>query len=98
MVTSTDGRRGILGFPLGGKEDGAFRTEFLRSLMAHGLHRTSVELSSACVRVTSATSVVVEAAGQRCQVRVLPNGMAGISKDLTEMVMAFANFSVAHWK
>jgi putative transposase len=64
-----DGRREVLGFAVGGSEDGAFWTAFLRSLKARGLTGVQLVIADAHLGLRQAVqAVMVGAAVQRCRV------------------------------
>lgn len=74
---SADGRREVLGFAVGDSEDGAFRTAFLRSLRARGLHSTELVISDVHLGLKSAiAAVMVGCAWQRCLVHFLRHVLA----------------------
>src|SRR5436189_1809373 len=64
-----DGWREVLGFAVGDSEDGAFWTQFLRSLKARGLGGVQLVISDAHTGLKQAISaVLLGAAWQRCRV------------------------------
>jgi putative transposase len=86
---SADGRREVLGFAVGDSEDGAFWTQFLRSLKARGLAGTKLVISDAHAGLKAAiTAVMIGAAWQRCRVHFLRNVLAQVPKGSQEMVAA----------
>jgi hypothetical protein len=65
---AADGRRQVLGFTVGGSEDGAFWTAFLRSLKARGLSWTQLVISDAHAGLEAAIeAVLLGASWQRCR-------------------------------
>src|SRR6476646_5858903 len=97
-----DGWREVLGFAVGDSEDGAFWTQFLRSLKARGLGGVQLVISDAHTGLKQAISaVLLGAAWQRCRVHFLRNVLAQVPKGSAEMVAAairtiFAQPDAAH--
>jgi putative transposase len=86
---AADGRREVLGFAVGDSEDGAFRTAFVRTLKARGLHGVQLLVSDAHEGLKGAISaVLLGAAWQRCRVHFLRNLLARVPKGSAEMVAA----------
>jgi putative transposase len=86
---SGDGRREVLGFAVGDSEDGAFWTQFLRSLKARGLGGVQLVISDAHLGLRSAIdAVLLGTAWQRCRVHFLRNVLASVPKGSAEMVAA----------
>ena len=84
-----DGRREVLGFGVGDSEDGAFWTQFLRSLKARGLAGVQLVIADAHLGLRQAVSAVMAgAAVQRCRVHFLRNVLARVPKGSAEMVAA----------
>ena len=84
-----DGWREVLGFAVGDSEDGAFWTQFLRSLKARGLGGVQLVISDAHTGLKQAISaVLLGAAWQRCRVHFLRNVLAAVPKGHAEMVAA----------
>ncbi|HET7667506.1 MAG TPA: IS256 family transposase [Mycobacterium sp.] len=84
-----DGRREVLGFAVGDSEDGAFWTQFLRSLKARGLGGVQLVISDAHEGLKGAIAAVfLGAAWQRCRVHFLRNVLAQVPKGSAEMVAA----------
>jgi transposase-like protein len=84
-----DGRREVLGFAVGDSEDGAFWTQFLRSLKARGLGGVQLVIADAHLGLRQAVgAVMVGAAVQRCRVHFLRNVLAQVPKGSAEMVAA----------
>ena len=80
-----DGRREVLGFAVGDSEDGAFWTQFLRSLKARGLGGVQLVIADAHLGLRQAVEAVMAgAAVQRCRVHFLATcwpGAQGLSRD-----------------
>jgi putative transposase len=97
-----DGRREVLGFAVGDSEDGAFWTQFLRSLKARGLGGVQLVIADAHLGLRQAVQATMAgAAVQRCRVHFLRNLLAQIPKASAEMVAAairtiFAQPDAAH--
>jgi putative transposase len=84
-----DGRREVLGFAVGDSEDGAFWTQFLRSLKARGLGGVQLVIADAHLGLRQAVNAVMAgAAVQRCRVHFLRNILAQVPKGSAEMVAA----------
>jgi len=84
-----DGRREVLGFAVGDSEDGAFWTQFLRSLKARGLSGVQLVIADAHLGLRQAVQAVMAgAAMQRCRVHFLRNVLARVPKGSAEMVAA----------
>jgi transposase-like protein len=84
-----DGRREVLGFAVGDSEDGAFWTQFLRSLKARGLAGVQLVIADAHLGLRQAVSAVMAGAAiQRCRVHFLRNVLARVPKGSAEMVAA----------
>jgi putative transposase len=84
-----DGRREVLGFAVGDSEDGAFWTQFLRSLKARGLGGVQLVIADAHLGLRQAVAAVMAgAAVQRCRVHFLRNVLAQVPKGSAEMVAA----------
>jgi putative transposase len=85
----SDGRREVLGFAVGDSEDGAFWTQFLRSLKARGLGGVQLVIADAHLGLRQAVAAVMAgAAVQRCRVHFLRNVLARVPKGSAEMVAA----------
>jgi putative transposase len=84
-----DGRREVLGFSVGDSEDGAFWTQFLRSLKARGLGGVQLVIAGAHLGLRQAVQAVLAGASiQRCRVHFLRNVLAQIPKHSAEMAAA----------
>jgi transposase-like protein len=84
-----DGRREVLGFAVGDSEDGAFWTQFLRSLKARGLVGVQLVIADAHLGLRQAVQAVMAGAAiQRCRVHFLRNVLARVPKGSAEMVAA----------
>jgi putative transposase len=87
-VTIT-GQRAVLGLAVGDSEDGAFWTEFLRSLRARGLSEVRLVISDAHLGIQQAVStVMLGSAWQRCRVHFMRNVLARVPRASAEMVAA----------
>jgi transposase-like protein len=87
-VTIT-GQREVLGLAVGDSEDGAFWTEFLRSLRARGLSGVRLVISDAHLGIQQAVStVMLGSAWQRCRVHFMRNVLARVPRASAEMVAA----------
>ena len=86
---SMDGNREVLGCAVGHSEDGAFWTEFLRSLRARGLGGVRLVISDQHLGLKKAIeAVMVGAAWQRCRVHFMRNVLARVKRNNTHMVIA----------
>jgi putative transposase len=84
-----DGYREVLGFAVGDSEDGAFWTQFLRTLKARGLGGVQLVISDAHTGLKQAISAVfLGSAWQRCRVHFLRNVLAQVPKGSAEMAAA----------
>jgi putative transposase len=84
-----DGRREVLGFAVGDSEDGAFWTQFLRTLKARGLSGVQLVITDAHLGLRQAVNAVLAGASvQRCRVHFLRNALARVPKASAEMVAA----------
>jgi transposase-like protein len=86
---SHSGDREVLGVDVGDSEDGAFWTQFLRSLRARGLHGVQLVISDAHTGLISAIeAVLIGSSWQRCRVHFMRNVLAKVPKASGEMVAA----------
>ena len=86
---SMDGHREVLGCAVGDSEDGAFWTEFLRSLRARGLSGVRLAISDQHLGLKAAVeAVLVGAAWQRCRVHFMRNVLTRVKRTNTHMVIA----------
>ena len=86
---SMDGHREVLGCAVGHSEDGAFWTEFLRSLRARGLKGVRLVISDQHLGLKKAIeAVMVGSAWQRCRVHFMRNVLARVKRNNTHMVIA----------
>jgi len=86
---SMDGHREVLGCAVGDSEDGAFWTEFLRSLRARGLSGVRLTISDQHLGLKAAVeAVMVGAAWQRCRVHFMRNVLSRVKRTNTHMVIA----------
>lgn len=84
-----DGYREVIGVSVGGSENEAFWTEFLRELMARGLHGVQLVISDAHEGLKKAIAAVLTGATwQRCMVHFLRNVQGRVSKHAQGMVTA----------
>lgn len=84
-----DGGREVLGLSVGDSQDGAFWTQFLRSLRARGLAGVRLVISDAHEGLTAAIGAVMAgAAWQRCRVHFMRNVLSRVPKGSQEMVAA----------
>ncbi|WP_206882512.1 IS256 family transposase, partial [Alicyclobacillus fructus] len=85
-VTDT-GEREVLGFDVGTSEDGAFWSDFLRSLKARGLRGVRLVVSDAHAGLRQAISeVLTGATWQRCKVHTIRNVLSQVPKREQSMV------------
>lgn len=85
-VTDT-GEREVLGFDVGTSEDGAFWSDFLRSLKARGLRGVRLVVSDAHAGLRQAISeVLTGATWQRCKVHTIRNVLSQVPKKEQSMV------------
>jgi putative transposase len=86
---SMDGHREVLGCAVGDSEDGAFWTEFLRSLRARGLGGVRLVISDQHLGLKAAVeAVMVGSAWQRCRVHFMRNVLTRVKRTNTHMVIA----------
>ena len=86
---TASGDREVLGLSVGDSEDGAFWTEFLRSLRARGLSGVRLVISDAHEGLKGAIgSVMLGAAWQRCRVHFMRNVLSRVPRGASEMVAA----------
>ncbi len=86
---SMDGHREVLGCAVGDSEDGAFWTEFLRSLRARGLGGVRLVISDQHLGLKAAVeAVMVGSAWQRCRVHFMRNVLTRVKRNNTHMVIA----------
>src|SRR5919206_50544 len=86
---NASGQREVLGLDVGPSEDGAFWTQFLRSLVARGLRGVQLVTSDAHEGLKGAIAAVLQGASwQRCRVHFLRNLLALVPKAAQEMVAA----------
>jgi hypothetical protein len=84
-----DGNREVLGCAVGHSEDGAFWTEFLRSLRARGLKGVRLVISDQHLGLKKAIeAVMVGSSWQRCRVHFMRNVLARVKRTNTHMVIA----------
>jgi putative transposase len=84
-----DGGREVLGCAVGDSEDGAFWSEFLRSLRSRGLNGVRLVISDQHLGLKGAVeAVMIGSAWQRCRVHFMRNVLARVSRSNTHMVIA----------
>ncbi|MEA1958072.1 MAG: IS256 family transposase [Chloroflexota bacterium] len=83
------GEREVIGLEVGPSEDGAFRKEFLRSLVSRGLTGVMLVVSDAHVGLREAiSSILTGASWQRCRVHFMRNVLARVPRGDQTMVAA----------
>jgi transposase-like protein len=83
------GEREVLGLDVGPAEDGAFRLQLLRSLVAPGLAGVRLVTGDAHEGLKAAIAAVLGgAAWQRCRVHLVRNALASVPKSAAPMVAA----------
>ena len=83
------GEREVIGLDVGPSEDGAFWTEFLRSLVARGLSGVVLVISDAHVGLREAIDTVLSTASwQRCRVHFLRNALVKVPRSAQTMTAA----------
>ena len=86
-AVNADGRREILGCELGSAEDGATWTQFLRGLVARGLHGVRLVTSDAHGGIIEAIAAVLDgAAWQRCRTHAMRNLLATVPRHAQQLV------------
>jgi putative transposase len=84
---NADGHRELLGLDLGGAEDGAAWTAFLRALVARGLSGVKLVVSDAHAGLKDAIAAVLDgAAWQRCRTHFMRNLLVRVPKHAQSMV------------
>jgi transposase-like protein len=84
---NADGHRELLGLELGGAEDGAAWTAFLRSLVARGLSGVRLVVSDAHAGLKDAIAAVLDgAAWQRCRTHFMRNLLVKVPRHAQPMV------------
>jgi putative transposase len=84
---NADGHRELLGLDLGGAEDGAAWTAFLRSLVARGLSGVKLVVSDAHAGLKDAIAAVLNgAAWQRCRTHFMRNLLVKVPRHAQPMV------------
>jgi putative transposase len=79
----------VIGIEVGPSEDGAFWTEFLRSLVARGLAGVLLVISDAHVGLREAIAAVLAgAAWQRCRVHFMRNALVKVPRSAQAMTAA----------
>jgi putative transposase len=86
---NASGQREVLGLDVGPSEDGAFWTQFLRSLVARGLSGVKLVTSDAHEGLKSAIAAVLQGASwDRCRTHFMRNALALVPKSAQQMVAA----------
>ena len=89
MAVTETGEREIVGIDVGPSEDGAFWTEFLRSLVARGLAGVRLVVSDSHSGLKEAIfSVFSGATWQRCRVHFMRNALSQVPKAASPMAAA----------
>jgi len=83
------GQREVLGLDVGPSEDGAFWTQFLRSLVARGLNGVKLCISDSHGGLKAAIAAVLQGSSwQRCRTHFMRNALALVPKSTQQMVAA----------
>ena len=83
------GQREVLGLDVGPSEDGAFWTQFLRSLVARGLSGVKLVISDSHGGLKAAIAAVLQGSSwQRCRTHFMRNALALVPKATQQMVAA----------
>jgi putative transposase len=83
------GQREVLGLDVGPSEDGAFWTQFLRSLVARGLNGVKLVISDSHGGLKAAIAAVLQGSSwQRCRTHFMRNALALVPKGTQQMVAA----------
>jgi len=86
---NANGEREILGVDVGPSEEGAFWTQFLRSLVDRGLRGVQLAISDAHTGLKKAIeSVLSGASWQRCRVHTMRNLLSHVGKTVQPVVAA----------
>ena len=86
---NASGQREVLGLDVGPSEDGAFWTQFLRSLVARGLSGVKLVTSDAHEGLKGAIAAVLQGASwDRCRTHFMRNALALVPKSAQQMVAA----------
>jgi transposase-like protein len=86
---NASGQREVLGLDVGPSEDGAFWTQFLRSLVARGLRGVKLVTSDAHEGLKGAIAAVLQGASwDRCRTHFMRNALALVPKSAQQMVAA----------
>ncbi len=81
------GERAVLGVDVGPSEEGAFWQQFLRALVARGLHGVQLVISDSHEGLKGAiASVFGGASWQRCKVHVMRNALSYVPKGMQGLV------------
>ncbi len=86
---TAEGRRRILGIDIGAAESGEFWLQFLRSLIARGLHGVALVISDAHQGLKAAIAATLSGASwQRCRVHFMRNVLRQVNKADADEVLA----------
>jgi putative transposase len=86
---NASGQREVLGLDVGPSEDGAFWTQFLRSLVARGLSGVKLVISDSHGGLKAAIAAVLQGSSwQRCRTHFMRNALALVPKGTQQMVAA----------
>src|SRR5919202_1308401 len=86
---NASGQREVLGLDVGPSEDGAFWTQFLRSLVARGFSGVKLITSDAHEGLKGAIAAVLQGASwDRCRTHFMRNALALVPKSAQQMVAA----------
>jgi transposase-like protein len=86
---NAQGQREVLGLDVGPSEDGAFWTQFLRSLVARGLNGVKLVISDSHGGLKAAIAAVLQGSSwQRCRTHFMRNALALVPKGTQQMVAA----------
>jgi putative transposase len=88
VAVDIEGRREIVGLPIGPSEAKPFRSTFLRSLYKRGLKGVKLVISDAHEGLKAAIRRVFGATWQRCRVHWMRNALAHVPKGQQTMVAA----------
>src|SRR6201996_7206257 len=92
---NTDGRREVLGMPIGHSEAEPFWVEFLRSLVRRGLRGVKLVISDAHEGLKLAITKILTATWQRCRVHFMRNALAHAGKTQRRIVSAWIGTAFA---
>jgi transposase-like protein len=88
-LNAATGQREVLGVDVGASEDGPFWLQFLRGLVARGLHGVQLVTSDSHEGLKQAIAAVLHGASwQRCRTHFMRNALARVPKAAQQMVAA----------